>query len=128
MELLLNGKTSAQTPNADFLLHWFGGERDPAEFLVLRDRVLGELRATAPQGGVCLLQAEAPDEAAVAPHPRCAELELSAGEAARLFVQFLSGDPGFRAVFDSAPGRFSWLGWLAGALAVSAGWWAWNAF
>ncbi len=127
MELLLNGEVSPERPSPDFLLRWFGGEHDPAAFLVLRDRTLGELRATAPRDGVCLLQTEASAVAGGSPS-RPAELELGASEAAELFVQFLSGDPGYRAVFDAAPerGAFSWPGWLLGLLAVGAGWWVWN--
>ena len=126
MELLLNGEASARVPDANFFLEWFGEEHDPGDFLVLRDAALGELRATAPQAGICLLQTDgaAPTDGVAS------EVELSQAEAARLFAQFLARDLGFRAPFERAAetASFSWIGWLLGVFVAAALWWGWRLF
>lgn len=123
MELLLSGEPSTEAPSVDLLLRWFGGDHDPSEFLVLRDVALGEIRATAPQAGLCLLQTEGVGSTAPG-----GELELSPNEAARLFVQFLDRDPEYRAAFAAQAdrGSFSWIGWLVGVSVAAAAWWGWN--
>ena len=124
MELLLNGESSERKPSADFLLRWFGEEHDPADFLILRDPALGELRAAAPQDGICLIRAEGAGPIAVFD----GEAELPLAEAARVFVQFLSGDCAFLGAFESgseAP-SFTWVGWIVGALTTGAVWWSWR--
>ncbi len=122
MELLLNGEPTEQEPDAEFLREWFRKEHDRGDFLILRDVVFGELRATAPERGLCLVQAEG--AATDALH---AEAELPRLEAAQVFAQFLARDTSFRVAFehDAHARAFSWLGWLFGVLAAAVAWWVW---
>jgi hypothetical protein len=127
LELLLNGETSEQEPDADFLREWFRKDHDLGDFLILR-AAFGELRATAPQAGTCLLQAEGAVADGAAPAAAFnGEVELPRSEAARVVVQFLSGEPAFRVAFErnSEAVSFSWFGWIVGVLIAAAGWWAW---
>ena len=88
MELLIDGDPSPEPPSEAALERWFAEPRGPAEFLVLRDPARGEVRATAPQAGTCLVQAELqlPDRKVRG------EAEVEAAVAREWCTQFLRGE------------------------------------
>ena len=58
MELLVDGDRQPQAASDRAIASWFSQTHDRSAFIVVRDEALGELRATAPDSGECLVQAD----------------------------------------------------------------------
>jgi hypothetical protein len=121
---LHDGRTIVE-PRAADLDALFAGLSDPADFMILKDEQLGELRAAGPHRGTFLLQCDLPRSGAVFRGERS---EVGVEEATDIFRDFLGRRVEWSRQFaarEAPPGRVARVLLALAVIVASAFLWWW---
>jgi hypothetical protein len=96
MKIRLHDNRAVEEPNGSQIEFLFTQLSDPGDFIILTDPIRGEVRAAGPHNGTFLIQCDLSEANHVFNGER---YDVGLGETISIFLQFLSGNTGWRHSF-----------------------------